>query len=136
MDYLARVPKETILAAQRRKNRCTGSENSNSKFCEQTDSAKECNHVDHNDNSYSANRVPQPSNQNDQSVPSQTKTDDNLFSSVCDPVPNCNGIDSSGESLQAEVNSDLKDFHQHRLSSSDPFSLKYKLYALAVSIYF
>lgn len=135
-DYLARVPKETILEAQRSKSKCAKNETSCSGFCQRTESAKqEHNHVDHNDNSYCANRVEPSSNQNDQSVPSQTKMDvDNLFSDecACDSRPNCNGIDNSSDSSETEVNS-LKDFHQHRLSNSDPFSLKYKLYALAVS---
>lgn len=133
-DYLAPVPKETILNAWKRKTKGAKSESSVSS-CEQTESTKNYNHVDHNDNSYCASSV-NSSNQKDQSVPSQRSTDDKLFSNVCDSTPNCNGIDSSSDSMDIEVNSDLKDFHQHRLSSSDPFSLKYRLYALAVSMFY
>ena len=98
-------------------------------------------HMDHNDKSFhmdhNDNCAPEVelSNQNDQSVPSQTKIDNNLFSNSCDCIPNYNGIDINKDTLDMDMFSGLKDFHQHRLSNSAPFSLKYRLYALAVSIY-
>lgn len=139
-DYLAQVPRETILKAQMRKKRIKSEKS-------QTDSEQtiEHNHVDHSDkslrmdhNDNCAPMVEELSNQNDQSVPSQNKMDSNLFSNSCDHIPNCNGIDSNSDSLDMDVDMfpDLKDFHQHRLSSSDSLSLKYRLYALAVSFFF
>lgn len=179
-DYLAQVPKETILTAQSRKKRIKTEKSQtfspqstehvdhddkstfvdhngqsvhmdNKDKSTHVDHRDKCIHVDQNDksvhidnndksflidhNDNCATEVEKLSNQNDQSVPSQIKIDNNLFLNSCDRIPNCNGIDSSNDSLDIHLFSDLKDFHQHQLFHSDPFSLKYRLYALAVSIH-
>lgn len=125
-DYLARVPKETILEASRRKSSPT-----HKRF----KSTPGSNSVDHNENSFS----------NDQSVPSQndklvgdsSKVHGDSEKSSVEKV--CNGVGDYREpsTMNCEAStSDLKDFHQHRLVEDDPFSLKYRLYALAVSVTF
>ncbi|GFR09430.1 ubiquitin carboxyl-terminal hydrolase 32 [Trichonephila clavata] len=134
-DYLARVPRETILEAWRRKETSCNKCSSPGVNCSQElQSTKDGVHLDHNENSCCVGSG-QSSNQNNQSVPSQNKLNSdylltnnssNEFSGVV-----CNGVDENHKSMESDVYSDLQDFHQHRLSNVDPFSLKYKLYALA-----
>ncbi|KAG8195379.1 hypothetical protein JTE90_001395 [Oedothorax gibbosus] len=142
-DYLARVPKETILEASRRKSSPThkrfkstlfNNDLGQVKVTNDLGHIKVTNDLDHNENSFCP---PSSSNQNDQSVPSQN---DRLVGDClnnagdCEKSPPvCNGVGDCGEPpMNGEVSiSDLKDFHQHRLIEDDPFSLKYRLYALA-----
>lgn len=138
-DYLARVPRQTILEARKEKvTSCNKCLKSGVKCPEEEQSTKDgLGHLDHNENSCCVGSG-QSSNQNNQSVPSQNKLN-------CDySLTNNSSHDSSGivcngtnnhDSVQSELTSDLQDFHQHwLLQDVDPFSLKYKLYALAVSI--
>ncbi|XP_042906047.1 ubiquitin carboxyl-terminal hydrolase 32 isoform X2 [Parasteatoda tepidariorum] len=100
-DYLAQVPRETIIKARGPSN-----------------NVQIINHLDHNDNC-----AGQSSNQN---VPSQKKLiSDSLFTN--ESIEICNGEIATESSFI----SDLPDYHQHRLADADPFSMKYRLYALA-----
>ncbi|XP_054718622.1 ubiquitin carboxyl-terminal hydrolase 32-like [Uloborus diversus] len=126
--YLAKVPSESIIEAQRIKSSCK----EYSRLITEKVLKSDCGSVDHNKNSCSVEES-EHSNQNDQSVPSQNTAKSDILTPndcKCELMLKCNGVVNSSITHSALLTK-LQDFHQHRLSGSDPFELKYKLYALA-----